>query len=438
MTSRFRLLLVFGISLLALWTITPKPALALTEGCKAAEGKTATIPAADTATITNLDFAAGERLVIRLDGTLGDTANVALGNPLNIVATDVVPNTIILDLTNSFNGLFIQNPGANSLIVKVSCSDPVGASLPPSTFDNRLCNLGIFGAVYATSEGVYVYSINEFSDGVLEVFVPTATIRASSQAELLASSANGKYAVFRNGADNITVRAGADFEGKTWNVSFIGLPPNPNSLICSISLGSPSDLVAPPGVASAISNGVAVDSQTDSAQGSLLPTPDFAGRGYGIVNTSFVNLRSGDAVGYSIVGVLPGGTVITEFLGRNQRRTWWFVRVGDLEGWINGSTLILRGDLTDVPVREVTSTDFIQPTAYIGFTGNVIYSELSATGVAICALPGESEFPVVGRNRDSSWYQIEAVCDGVTVRGWIEASKVSIRNPAALFIPVTN
>ncbi len=434
MKSQTRLWIALCLSLVGLWALRPAPAHALTEGCKAAEGKTLDVAAGDTATVTNLDFATGERIVIRPSGTVGDTANVAIGDPLNIVASGLVPDSITLDLTNSFSGLFVQNASANPMSFKISCSDPVGASLPPSTFDNRLCNLGIFGAVYAPSSGVYVYSINAFSDGVLEVFVPASAIQSATTAGLLASSANGKYAVFYNGSGSITVRAGADFEGKTWNVTFNGLPANPEDVICSISLGSPTDLVAVPGIGGAVSNGVVADAQ---AVGQLVPTPT-TGKGYGIVNTSFVNLRTGDAVGYRIVGVLRGGTVINDFLGRNARRTWWFVRVGDLEGWINGATLILRGDLTDVPLREVTSDEFIAPTAYIGFAGNLIYSELSAAGVPICALPGEAEFPVVGRNRDSSWYKIEAVCDGVTVSGWIEASKVAIRNPAALAIPVTD
>ncbi|NJL56725.1 SH3 domain-containing protein [bacterium] len=83
--------------------------------------------------------------------------------------------------------------------------------------------------------------------------------------------------------------------------------------------------------------------------------PDGIGRlfaGYLIVDTSSANLRSGDGPQYTIVGRVSGGTELI-VLGVNERRTWWYVQVGDIRGWINNELIINRGDLTDVPIVPV-------------------------------------------------------------------------------------
>jgi len=45
---------------------------------------------------------------------------------------------------------------------------------------------------------------------------------------------------------------------------------------------------------------------------------------------------------------------------------------------------------------------------------------------------------VIGRDIGTDWYEIEAICNGYYVTGWIEADKGAIRNPAEVFIPVTD
>ncbi len=157
--------------------------------------------------------------------------------------------------------------------------------------------------------------------------------------------------------------------------------------------------------------------------------------GYLIVNTSYLNVRSGDGAGYTVLGIVSGGDTL-DVIGRNHDRSWWFVDAGGVEGWVANQHVIVRGDLRDVPV-VISDGVLIQPTLYVGFPDNPLWNDLSAAGVILCRLPGRSEFPLVGRSAGGNWYQIVAECDGEVVVGWIRAEQGLVRNPAAIAIPVT-
>jgi hypothetical protein len=156
--------------------------------------------------------------------------------------------------------------------------------------------------------------------------------------------------------------------------------------------------------------------------------------GYAIVNTGFANLRSGDGPGYTKVGVVANGDELI-VLGRNATRTWWYVRAGDVSGWVLGSLLILRGDLSDVPV-VATAGEIIPATLFVPAPRNLIYNGLQSTSVVICEAAGGLEMLIKGISFNQSWILIEAVCtDGRVVEGWIASDRGFIRNPAGLSIP---
>jgi len=158
-------------------------------------------------------------------------------------------------------------------------------------------------------------------------------------------------------------------------------------------------------------------------------------RGYAIVNTSSANLRSGPGVQFTRVGVVRGGDNLI-VLGQNANQSWWYVQTGDLRGWIFGELLILRGDLSRLPVIQTTA-EIIPPTLYVGFTGNPLYNELSDFAVTLCAVQGRMEHPLLGISFNKNWYVIEATCtDGSKQVGWLSADMGLVRNPAGLNIPV--
>jgi hypothetical protein len=158
--------------------------------------------------------------------------------------------------------------------------------------------------------------------------------------------------------------------------------------------------------------------------------------GYAIVNIDNQYLRSGDSPRYSVIAIVDGGTPLA-VLGRNEDRSWWYVQVGGLRGWMSAEFLILRGDLTGI--REVPVLgEFTQPSMYVGFTGTPLYALPQLNTVTVCELTGNLFYPIIGRTEGSTWYEIEVDCDGEITSGWLPAERGLVRNPSGLFIPVTN
>lgn len=158
--------------------------------------------------------------------------------------------------------------------------------------------------------------------------------------------------------------------------------------------------------------------------------------GYAIVNTDNLSLRTGDGPRYEKVGVLDGGTELI-VLGRNNDRSWWYVQVGGLRGWVSSEFLVMRGNLTDVPVVPVTG-QFTLPNLYVGYSGNAVY-ELPLPGAAVaCYIPGNLMYPILGRTSSTAWYEIEATCNGELSDVWIPAELGIVRNEGDVGIPVTS
>lgn len=156
--------------------------------------------------------------------------------------------------------------------------------------------------------------------------------------------------------------------------------------------------------------------------------------GYAVVNTDNLFLRSGDGPRYTVIGIIDGGTNLA-VLGRNKDRTWWYVQVGGLRGWVNAEFLVLRGDLSGIPEVPVLG-ELTQPSLYVGFTGNFVYASPVISSAPLCTIPGNLEFPITGRTRSTTFYRIEVTCDGVLTNAWIPAELGIVRNPAGLVIPI--
>ncbi|MFW5748157.1 MAG: SH3 domain-containing protein [Chloroflexota bacterium] len=157
--------------------------------------------------------------------------------------------------------------------------------------------------------------------------------------------------------------------------------------------------------------------------------------GYLIVNTFRLNIRSGDGPEYTIVGQANGGSELA-VLGRNEERTWFYVQAGDIRGWVNGAEeyVITRGDLRRTPV--VVQQGQILPPRFYNYSDALIYAEATTRSAALCEIPGDQEYVIVGRDARADWYGIEATCSGAPVVGWIQAEVGAVRNLGDLPIPV--
>jgi hypothetical protein len=157
--------------------------------------------------------------------------------------------------------------------------------------------------------------------------------------------------------------------------------------------------------------------------------------GYAIVNVYSANIRSCDDVTCTRVALADGGDRLV-VLGHNRDFSWWYVQAGDTRGWISNEIVILRGDLTDLPLVQ-TQGERAQPGAYVGFTGNPIYRELLPGSPIVCRVQGGNEYLLLGQSIEGDYLKIEATCvDGSQGTGWIEAAYTVIRNPGNVSIPV--
>jgi hypothetical protein len=164
--------------------------------------------------------------------------------------------------------------------------------------------------------------------------------------------------------------------------------------------------------------------------------------GYLVVATDNLYLRTGPGIEYAPIGIVDGGTFLVALgfndadLPANNDAFWWYVQVGGTRGWVKGTLVIIRGNLSglgEVPVIGVPYT----PTVAIGFTGNPIFAT-PRLSTRLCTLPGGLEHRIVGRNQAATLWQIETTCEnGQQVTGWIPAEYGLLRNLGGVDIPVT-
>ena len=67
-----------------------------------------------------------------------------------------------------------------------------------------------------------------------------------------------------------------------------------------------------------------------------------------VVNTSYLNVRSGPGVGNAVVATVPGGSIL-KVLGLAQGRGWYLVEGSFGQGWLNNNYTVFRGDFGQVP-----------------------------------------------------------------------------------------
>lgn len=157
--------------------------------------------------------------------------------------------------------------------------------------------------------------------------------------------------------------------------------------------------------------------------------------GYALVNTGYLNLRSGDGAEYTIVGRVAGGDKLI-VLGTNAAKNWWFVQAGDLVGWALGDFLFLRGDLTDVP--EILPVGEIALPRFFLYSDNVLRATKVAGSEGLCTVAKNLEYEIVGRNADLSQVKVNAVCESTPVQGWLAVDQGAVRNIGSVAIPVVD
>lgn len=100
-----------------------------------------------------------------------------------------------------------------------------------------------------------------------------------------------------------------------------------------------------------------------------------------VVNTSFLNVRSGPGSQYTVIATVSGGTELP-VLGTNGDNSWYLVLTSAGAGWVDVDYTIARGDFRYVPLVEVAA-----PATPVAQTAISIALPLTGQGGGIVPAP---------------------------------------------------
>lgn len=152
-----------------------------------------------------------------------------------------------------------------------------------------------------------------------------------------------------------------------------------------------------------------------------------------IVNTSFLNVRSGPGAQYTQVFVARGGAELP-VIGLASDGVWFLIQTPVGQGWVNNEFVIFRGSIEAVPLIELADAGGVlqTPVAVIG-SSIALYAAPGANFGLLGTVVGPVEAPIVARTPDFDWVQINTSVGF----GWVPANQVIVRGESAL-IPVIN
>ncbi len=130
-----------------------------------------------------------------------------------------------------------------------------------------------------------------------------------------------------------------------------------------------------------------------------------------------VNVRSGPAIQYTIVGTLDVGDQVTVTARSNTLNDWLFIETDALEGWIAFFTVQVNGDPNTLPVLVPDSAGeaLVSPSQILRARFNVrLHDAPSADALTIIVIPFNSRVTLLARTADGEWLYVDF--DGVI--GW--------------------
>lgn len=150
-----------------------------------------------------------------------------------------------------------------------------------------------------------------------------------------------------------------------------------------------------------------------------------------VVNTGFLNLRSGPGAQFTIVATVAGGTELP-VIGIYFDEVWLLVEGRFGRGWVNTEYVLFRGDGRSLPIIRDVGGIVAAPIALFSTTITVYNAPNVALGSAGTVV-GPVELPIVARTADGLWVQVN------TGQGfaWALVDQVLISGDLSL-IPIVN
>lgn len=152
-----------------------------------------------------------------------------------------------------------------------------------------------------------------------------------------------------------------------------------------------------------------------------------------IVNTSFLNVRSGPGGEFSVVVTLSGGDEL-QALGISRDGFWFLARGAFGSGWVDTDFVLFRGNIDSIPVIDpgaALQQATVQTPVAIFSTSLTLYAAPGVNFGAVGFVNGPGDLPVVARTADGLWVQVSTP-NGF---GWVLANQVIVRGDPNL-IPV--
>ncbi|MCY3573570.1 MAG: SH3 domain-containing protein [Chloroflexi bacterium] len=144
-----------------------------------------------------------------------------------------------------------------------------------------------------------------------------------------------------------------------------------------------------------------------------------------VVNTAFLNVRSGPGAGYAILTVVPGGTTLP-VIARNENMTWYQVQSPAGDGYVNSNYTVRRGDFSGIPWDSpvnlpsglTTAAAAVAPGDAHVVVNTAFLNVRQGPGVGhpvVAVVPGGTVLPVLEISLDGHWYMVETAAGN----GWL-------------------
>lgn len=157
-----------------------------------------------------------------------------------------------------------------------------------------------------------------------------------------------------------------------------------------------------------------------TTSGSVTSAPAAIAVPHVVINTAFLNIRSGPGAQFSSVATVPGGTELP-VLGIANDNVWYLVQGAFGQGWINIEFALFRGDRTNLPIIKNAVGTLARPIANINGVVTLYATPNTSLGT-VGAVSGPVQVDIVARTSDSAWVQINTAIGF----GWVPASQVVV------------
>jgi uncharacterized protein YraI len=151
-----------------------------------------------------------------------------------------------------------------------------------------------------------------------------------------------------------------------------------------------------------------------------------------IINTGYLNIRSGPGAQYTSVIALPGGTELS-VLGRAADGVWYLVQGPFGQGWMNIEFVLFRGDGSRLPIIRNAVGEIATPTGSISRPTVTLYAAPNLTLGVVGTLTQGTVVDVVARTEDFMWVQVSTELGF----GWVQADFITLAGDTGM-IPVVS